>query len=141
MRIWRQGIVLTVYNNFAQAIEIVEAIERSIEIINLLKAGDVQVEQLFVERPAAGSATGAVECPRGTLYHSYSLDDSGRVTAADLVTPSAQNTARIELDIREVVENSQQIDSAELQGQLETLIRSYDPCNTCATHMVSVRYL
>jgi coenzyme F420-reducing hydrogenase alpha subunit len=38
------------------------------------------------------------------------------------------------------VEQSQDVGSPELQANLETLIRAYDPCNTCATHMVSVRY-
>lgn len=46
---------------------------------------------------------GSVECPRGTLYHDFSVDKTGMVVAANMITPSAQNTARIELDIREVV--------------------------------------
>lgn len=135
-----RGDTNTVLNNLAQAIEIVEAIERALEIVQLLVSGAVGEPQPLTVNAVAGSATGAVECPRGTLYHSYSLDADGCVTAADLVTPSVQNTARIELDIREVVDNSPQLDSSELQAQLETLIRAYDPCNTCATHMVSVRY-
>ena len=53
-----------------------------------------------------------------------------------MITPSAQNSARIELDIKEVV--SQNINEEDLMPNLETLVRAYDPCNTCATHMVSI---
>ena len=57
-----------------------------------------------------------------------------------MVTPSAQNTARIEMDIKETVEQFANYESSDLQKSLETLVRAYDPCNTCATHMVSVSY-
>ena len=119
------------------------AIDRSELIIETLLtklAGESQSSKM--ERPVAkaGEAAGAIECPRGTLYHYYSLDDRGHILAADMITPSAQNTARIELDIREVVNQSTDPESPVLQANLETLVRAYDPCNTCATHMVSVRY-
>ena len=82
-----------------------------------------------------------MECPRGTLYHYYELDERGRITAADMITPSAQNTARIELDIATVVNQYIGKEDSQLEANLETLVRVYDPCNTCATHMVQVRYV
>ena len=87
-------------------------------------------------KPVAGKGAGAVECPRGTLYHYYEIDKNHSIVKADMITPSAQNTARIELDIKEAVA-ANEIDEA-LMPNLETLVRAYDPCNTCATHMVSV---
>ena len=81
-----------------------------------------------------------MECPRGTLYHYYELDEQGKILAADMITPSAQNTARIELDIRTVTQQNIEQESSLLQPILETLVRAYDPCNTCATHMVEIRY-
>lgn len=125
----------TIWNNAAQSIEIVQAIQRAIQIIDeLVTDGSPHKRPSLTTR--AGKATGTVECPRGTLYHHYEIDDSGSITKADMITPSAQNTARIELDIREVVSNNTMSD--ELMPHLETLVRAYDPCNTCATHMVSV---
>lgn len=76
----------------------------------------------------------------GTLYHAYTIDENGTVTAADMITPSVQNSGRIELDIREVVACATNLEDPGLQSGLETLVRAYDPCNTCATHMVRVRY-
>ncbi len=103
---------------------------------------ETNIDRLLDKLP--GAAVGAVECPRGTLYHYYDLDEKGVVRAADLITPSAQNTQRIESDIRNTVEAriAEVEDGARqalLQADLETLVRAYDPCNTCATHAVSIR--
>lgn len=151
------GDTNTIWNNLGQAIEIVEAIDRSCEIASALLE-NVDCWDSFEERKRSllpvgdttGSATGVVECPRGTLYHHYEIDEQGFVIKADMITPSAQNTYRIERDIQEVVsltlesmreedEESQSREKA-LKNNLETLVRAYDPCNTCATHMVAVRY-
>ncbi|MBI4532817.1 MAG: nickel-dependent hydrogenase large subunit [Candidatus Melainabacteria bacterium] len=174
-----EGDSNSLWNNLAQAIEIVEAIEQAETIIDSLLTklpgshshtpalmpgcieefggglhpgqtglkdpalkGGVSVKRDDKIRPSirAGQAAGAVECPRGTLYHFYVLDDQGHIVAADMITPSAQNTFRIELDIREIVSQSQAAEPATLQANLEMLVRAYDPCNTCATHMVSIAY-
>lgn len=143
-----EGNTHTVLNNLAQAIEIVYCLDRVAELLteNLLQKEAIAPKISLA--PKAGGACGAVECPRGTLYHYYELDQRGTITKADMITPSAQNTKRIELDIKEVVQQLHSsnadaevsVDSQELEAQLETLIRAYDPCNTCATHMVSVHY-
>jgi sulfhydrogenase subunit alpha len=98
------------------------------------------IHQAATLEKKAGAKTGAVECPRGTLYHYYELDDSGKVIAADMITPSAQNTARIESDIRQLVAGLKEEQTDAIQAKLETLVRAYDPCNTCATHMVQVNH-
>lgn len=135
-----RGDTNPVLNNLGQAIEVVAALERIETIINILcevaAADDPHPMHGVV---SAGTGVGAIECPRGTLYHAYSIDSDGIVTAADMITPSVQNSGRIELDIREVVSTTTE-QTAPLQAHLETLIRAYDPCNTCATHMVQVRY-
>ncbi len=136
----------TILNNLAQAIELVEAIDRSKVIIEtLLAASFWESSSKFIYQTAllekrAGAKTGAVECPRGTLYHFYELEQSGKVVAADMITPSAQNTARIESDIRQLVAGLKEEQADSIQAKLETLVRAYDPCNTCATRMVQVIY-
>lgn len=132
----------TVLNNLAQCVEIVEAITRSKKIIARLLANELPAAtDVTALRSVAGSGVGAVECPRGTLYHYYELDADGKILAADMITPSAQNAARIEHDIKTVVEEYYgKATEVELQSYLETLIRAYDPCNTCATHMVKVNF-
>jgi sulfhydrogenase subunit alpha len=129
------------WNNLAQAIEIVEAIERAAVIIETLHRHKSETKTPNLKDSIrAGWAVGAVECPRGTLYHSYRLDEAGVILEADMITPSAQNTAHIELDIRNVAESEMKSSPERLRTRLETLVRAYDPCNTCATHMVAIRH-
>ncbi len=132
----------SIWNNLAQSIEIVHAIDECIELLKVLleRYQDAKAVNKNNLKMKPGAAVGAVECPRGTLYHFYELNSEGQIMVADMVTPSAQNTARIEMDIKETVEQFADYESSDLQKSLETLVRAYDPCNTCATHMVSVSY-
>ena len=77
------------YNNIAQLIEIVYAIEHSIEICNTLISEGITEEKVPDIKVKASSGTGAIEAPRGTLYHSYSIDNDGYITDADVITPTA----------------------------------------------------
>ncbi len=91
----------TIWNNAAQAIEVVQAIQRAAALIDeivSIERKDPSTRNLL--KPVAGNGAGAVECPRGTLYHCYEIDDDHTIVKADTITPSAQNTARIELDIK-----------------------------------------
>lgn len=155
-----KGETNSILNNLGQAIEIVEAVDRALEITRELIVSFPQwhlsksrqdLKPILEEGDRESiRAVGTVECPRGTLYHEFTVDKKGLIKAANMITPSAQNTYRIEMDIREVVEeclkaekiankNEKDIQSI-LNKNLETLVRAYDPCNTCATHMVEVRY-
>jgi sulfhydrogenase subunit alpha len=140
-----KGDFNSLWNNLAQAIEIVESLSRVETLIRAYLLNEKSIrdtDSLKNTQYGALRAAGAVECPRGTLYHYYEADERGKVSAADMVTPSAQNTARIEQDIREVVSTALSATTAlseeQIKAQLETLIRAYDPCNTCATHMVRI---
>ncbi|MBX9941704.1 MAG: nickel-dependent hydrogenase large subunit [Candidatus Obscuribacterales bacterium] len=155
-----KGSCNTMLNNLAQSIELVDAVYRAQTICEMLgQIEDAELASLdgqsrfaakggnemdVLREKLPGAAVGAVECPRGTLYHYYDLDEKGLVRGADLITPSAQNTQRIESDIRNTVEaRIAEVDDLSrqslLQSDLETLVRAYDPCNTCATHAVTIR--
>jgi sulfhydrogenase subunit alpha len=127
------------YNNAAQAVELVYSIERSIEIIDELLAAGIKQEEPIEVKAKAGTGTGAVEAPRGTLYHSYSFDEKGRLTEADIVTPTAQNLANIEKDLRVSVKNLTDEPKQSLRSKLEMVVRAYDPCISCAVHLVEVK--
>ena len=49
--------------------------------------------------PKSGIGVGAVEVPRGILYHCYEFDDDGRITRCDCVIPTSQNHANIQHDL------------------------------------------
>ena len=127
-------------NNAAQAVELIYSIERSIEIIDELLARGIKQEKPLRITAGAGTGTGAVEAPRGTLYHSYSFDKSGRLAEADVITPTAQNLANIEKDLRVSVQNLIDEPRESIAPKLEMVVRAYDPCISCAVHLVEVNF-
>ena len=126
-------------NNKAQALELVYDIGRALETVERLLADGLREEAPVPVRPVAGSGTGVTEAPRGLLVHSYSYDAQGRLTAADVITPTAFNAASVEDHLRSAVEqNSSDADEA-LTKKLEMIVRAYDPCISCSVHLVRRR--
>jgi sulfhydrogenase subunit alpha len=87
-------------------------------------------------RPASGAA--AVEAPRGTLFHWYEIDGEGRVTAADVITPTAQNLAHAEEQFRAAASDGANVSDEDLRQRLQILARAYDPCVSCSVHVMRV---
>ncbi|MGQ4832655.1 MAG: Ni/Fe hydrogenase subunit alpha [Candidatus Asgardarchaeia archaeon] len=125
-------------NNLAQAIELIyclENIPRLIDEIVKIKENPCIVKPSMMN----GQATGAVEAPRGTLYHHYKIKDL-RIAEADIITPTAQNLDNIEYHIRHAAEKMLKKKESEEKFRLylEMIARAYDPCISCATHLVRV---
>lgn len=127
-------------NNWAQLVELVHSVERSLEICQELLGEPEEQRDLVDFAVKAGRGIGAIEVPRGTLFHEYELDQEGRVVAANVITPTAQNLANLERDLREAVEYTlarhPQVADRELKLQLEMVARAYDPCISCSVHVV-----
>jgi coenzyme F420-reducing hydrogenase alpha subunit len=128
------------HNNIAQAIELIYSIEKAIEIIDELLTTGLKREKPVEITTGPGAGTGAVEAPRGTLYHSYSFDKAGRLAEADIITPTAQNLANVEKDLRTCVENSIHESNESITSKLEMIVRAYDPCISCAVHLLEVNF-
>jgi coenzyme F420-reducing hydrogenase alpha subunit len=119
--------------NVLQAVELADASARCAGYIErLLDMGGSSVPQPF--RIRAGEGGSATEAPRGTLYHSYAVDDDGFVTRGDVITPTAQNLANIEADMRHFAPTVADRGEAEFAVLIEELVRSYDPCLSCSVH-------
>ena len=86
--------------------------------------------------PRAGEGVGAVEVPRGILYHHYEYDDDGRIVRANCVIPTTQNNANIHHDLASLVEQCRrtEITDQELELLCSMLVRAYDPCISCSVH-------
>ena len=127
-------------NSVAQLVETVHCVVESLRLIDeLLARGIKEEDRSFPIR--AGLGTGAVEVPRGTLYHEYAVDKNGIITDANLVIPTNQNHANIENDMRELVPQILDRSKEEVTHTLEMLVRAYDPCISCSTHMLNVEFV
>jgi sulfhydrogenase subunit alpha len=123
-------------NNKAQAVELVSDVERALEIIELLLREGVKDERPAAVHVRAGTGTAITEAPRGLLIHSYTYDAEGRITAADVITPTALNAASMELHFRRVVEQCTERGEAVIAKRLQMVARAYDPCISCSVHLV-----
>jgi coenzyme F420-reducing hydrogenase alpha subunit len=125
-------------NNLAQAVELIHAVERSLEIVDTLLKADFsrEIPERIIHFKGAGSA--AIEAPRGVLIHSYSFDGRGLCKSADIVTPTVINQAAIERDLFDLATLMEGADDAELTAALERLVRAYDPCISCAVHLMRI---
>ncbi|MCL2526199.1 MAG: nickel-dependent hydrogenase large subunit, partial [Coriobacteriia bacterium] len=125
-------------NNVCQAVEIVDALQRCAALCEKLAAsydvgaGDVAPPVKIELKEAIGYA--ASEAPRGTLYYSIGLDEAGFVTSGDVITPTAQNLACIEADLRTLAPLLDDMPQEDMITFIEKLIRAYDPCLSCAVH-------
>ncbi len=120
----------------ARAVELVHAVALAIELIDEYRRPDRPAEP-WTPRP--GVAAWATEAPRGMLFHRYEVDERGRISDARIVPPTSQNQAAIEADLTAFAPSVLDLDHMAATHRLEQLIRSYDPCISCATHFLDLR--
>jgi sulfhydrogenase subunit alpha len=123
----------------AQIVEIVHCSEAAIELLEHLLERELLYEEPVQAERGDGEGVGACEAPRGTLYHHYELQE-GKIVKANCVIPTAQNLANIEEDMRKLVPEIYDAGRDETTKSLEMLVRAYDPCISCSTHMLTVRF-
>lgn len=124
----------------AQLVETIHFTEKAIEVIDrLLDKGIVWEEPSPITRKE-GEGIGACEAPRGTLYHHYVIGE-GMIQEANCIIPTGQNLANIEADMRCLVPNIVNQTQEDITLSLEMLVRAYDPCISCSTHMLEVKFV
>jgi sulfhydrogenase subunit alpha len=119
----------------ARAVELVDA---TAEALDLIEAYEPPHEAAARWRPGPCSAAWATEAPRGLIFHAYELDDQGLVARAQIVPPTSQNQAAIEADLAAFAPRVLDLPQPEATLRIEQLIRSYDPCISCATHFLDL---
>ncbi len=133
---WNRNFI---FNNLAQSIEIIYALERIPEVITELlnMPEDPEMEKAKAKE---GRGVGAVEAPRGLLIHDY-VFENGLVKTANIITPTAFNLDDCEAYIRKCAETllNEGKDADFMRFEFEKIARAYDPCISCATHLVEVK--
>ncbi|KCZ73068.1 coenzyme F420-reducing hydrogenase, alpha subunit [Candidatus Methanoperedens nitroreducens] len=136
-------------NTAAQLVESVHCLEDAISTVEDLKNMGIDYDEEIVvglneqsRIPVkAGSGVGAVEAPRGTLYHNYEIDERGIIQHANCIIPTNQNLNNIERDMEKLVPEILDKSDEEITLYLEMLVRAYDPCISCSTHIVNVKFV
>jgi sulfhydrogenase subunit alpha len=125
-------------NNFAQALEMVDSAEKAVDILGKYAGRGMREERPRI-RPRPGRGVGICEAPRGTLIHDYEFGSGGRVTHANIMTPTCQNVRNMEHDMQKLMPPLVRRPDREIKKRLEMLIRAYDPCFSCSTHFLELR--
>lgn len=142
----------TFMNTVAQVVEWGHCLEDSIAIMDRIMKDGINEEKVLTTtfpkkdqwpiRTRAGRGVGIVEVPRGILVHDYTVDDKGIVTDANCIIPTNQNINNLEADMRKIVpEIIGTQNQAEMTLTLEMLARAYDPCISCSTHILDVKFI
>jgi coenzyme F420-reducing hydrogenase alpha subunit len=122
-------------NNVAQLVEAVHCTHDAVRIIDELLGmrGEPTMAQVG---PRAGEGVGAVEVPRGILYHHYVYDGDGRISKANCIIPTTQNNKNIHDDLGALAAHfaKEGMTDGKLTLLCEMLVRSYDPCISCSVH-------
>jgi len=122
------------HNNLAQAIEIQQFHAEALRITGELLRSHLDAT---IAKPSAHptrKGIGAIEAPRGGLYHEIHLNDAGIVTHANIITPTVQNLTSIEESARALIAQTRGHAKAKRERLLRMLVRAYDPCITCSVH-------
>ncbi|MBE9514941.1 MAG: Ni/Fe hydrogenase subunit alpha [Chloroflexi bacterium] len=124
----------SLYYHYARLIELLYAIERTQQ---LLKDKDICSTDLIVTSNTYNEqGVGVIEAPRGTLFHHYWVDDTGKIKKANLIVATGNNNAAMNKAVYEVAKT--QIRNNKITegilNRVEVAIRCYDPCLSCSTH-------
>jgi len=138
------GLTAPCYNPFmntvAQVVEAVHAVEEIIRLIDQLFDRGLKEEDRRILLKA-GRGVGSVDVPRGILFHDYTYDKNGVCVEANCIIPTNQNHANIQKDMEALLPQILDRPEEEIRLSLEMLVRAYDPCISCSTHLLKVEFV
>jgi coenzyme F420-reducing hydrogenase alpha subunit len=124
-------------NNRAQSIEILHFLEEIINLIekisdkNIKKSKGIEKQKLPLKTVSGKSC---LEAPRGILAHHVQINSHGKIIDYNIIPPTQINLASLEKDVQKLIKKQGKISSLQRKKQIKELIRSFDPCITCAVH-------
>ncbi|MEX2683254.1 MAG: nickel-dependent hydrogenase large subunit [Candidatus Sigynarchaeota archaeon] len=127
------------FNYAVQILDIHESASMALGILSGL-SGETPGQQAIPEVPANAEGTGIVEAPRGTLIHHYSSGTENRLGAVELYIPTRMNTPLIDrmLTTRCKALSDKGFAMDEIKRRAAMIVRTFDPCISCATHELHV---
>ncbi|MDL1959840.1 MAG: Ni/Fe hydrogenase subunit alpha [Deltaproteobacteria bacterium] len=131
----RPGVHNPYFYNLAQLVECFHVMYESKEL--LLELIDLDTSKFSIHyKVRRCEGIGAVEAPRGILYHYHRISDEGKIEKADCVIPTNQNNGNIYYDLHKLVNELivQGMEGKEIERLSQMLVRAYDPCISCSVH-------
>jgi len=124
----------SLYYHYARLIEMLNAAEK---IKVLVQNEFICSKEIWVNSSKINEeGIGVIEAPRGTLFHHYWVDTSGKMRKANLIVATGNNNLAMNRAVYEVAREFIK-DGKVTEGilnRVEVAIRCYDPCLSCSTH-------
>lgn len=124
----------TFYYHYARLIEALSDVEDAERILL-----DPEVTSSHIQHHGRWNyeeGIGSSEAPRGTLFHHYKTDATGKLVNVNLLIATGQNNPSMNRSILDVAR--QYVKGADVKegmlNRVESAIRCYDPCLSCSTH-------
>jgi NAD-reducing hydrogenase large subunit len=126
----------TLFYHYARLIETLFAVER---VHTLLEDPDIlSSEILNTRKEYRGEGVGVLEAPRGSLFHHYWADETGRLERVNLIVATGHNNWAMSQAVDSVAKTY--ITGPEVKegmlNRVEAAVRAYDPCLSCSTHAI-----
>ncbi len=135
----RGPILSSFHNHYARLIEMLFAVETLQKLLN-----DPEILSTHVRafaQPNYQEGIGVVEAPRGTLFHHYQVDELGLMSRANMIVATGNNNLAMNRGILQAAKrfiNGDTISEGAL-NRIEAVIRAFDPCLSCSTHVIGRR--
>ncbi len=126
--------------NLARYVEFLASCERTVQLLE-----DPDITGTKVREPAGPvvnrRGVGILEAPRGTLIHDYTVDERGFIEQCNLIVATCQNSWAIDRSVEQAARGlvADGVLTEAAGNRIEMVIRSYDPCISCATHAIGQR--
>jgi len=134
-KLGNDGVVqASLYFHYARLIEMLNAAEKIKSLVQdeLICSKDIWVNSSQIN----DEGIGVIEAPRGTLFHHYWVDRSGKMRKVNLIVATGHNNLAMNRAVYEVAREFIK-DGKVTEGilnRVEVAIRCYDPCLSCSTH-------
>jgi len=126
----------TFYYHYTRLIEALSDVEDAERILL-----DPEVTSLHIQHHGRWNyeeGIGSSEAPRGTLFHHYKTDETGKLKNVNLLIATGQNNPSMNRSVLEVAR--QYVKGEDIKegmlNRVESTIRCYDPCLSCSTHAI-----
>jgi NAD-reducing hydrogenase large subunit len=133
----KNGVVQsTFYYHYARLIETLYSIER---VKQILEDPEILSERVCSKAYVNSSeGVGVAEAPRGTLIHHYKVDSQGIIQKVNMIIATEHNNLAYNKAVTQVAQKYVKAEKLQegMLNRVESVIRSFDPCLSCATHMV-----
>jgi NAD-reducing hydrogenase large subunit len=124
----------TFYYHYARLIEMLSSVEECEVLLRdeRIVSPNIRTHGKWNQPEGIGSS----EAPRGTLFHHYITDPTGKLKKVNLLIATGQNNPSMNRSITDVAK--QYVKGTDIKegmlNRVESAIRCYDPCLSCSTH-------